>query len=191
MLRSSSCRYPKSVSDVSPAASEGVRMGVRSIGGLDTAPQGRGRAPPTLRPFHKGSEPTVRPGAAPRGVWDSPPVPRHRQPGEGTVLREQPANPVPTPSLPSRLAAGAVHVYTASGSVLGLLIVVAAVQGRVVTALWLGLAAMVVDGTDGMLARRLRVKELIPWFDGAGLDNIVDYLTYAFAPVVLLWAIGA
>jgi phosphatidylcholine synthase len=84
-----------------------------------------------------------------------------------------------------------VHVYTATGSVLGLLIVVAAVQGRVVAALWVGLVAMVVDGTDGMLARRLRVKELVPWFDGAGLDNIVDYLTYVFAPVVLLWAIGA
>src|SRR3712207_2972979 len=89
------------------------------------------------------------------------------------------------------MAAAAVHVYTATGSVLGLLIVVAAVEGRVVAALWLGLAAMWVDGTDGMLARRLRVKELIPWFDGARLDDIVDYLTYVFAPVVLLWAVGA
>ncbi len=97
----------------------------------------------------------------------------------------------PTPSLPSRLAAAGVHVYTAAGSVLGLLIVLAAVEGRVVAALWLGLVAMVVDGTDGMLARRFRVKELIPWFDGARLDDIVDYLTYVFAPVVLLWAIGA
>ena len=50
---------------------------------------------------------------------------------------------------------------------------------------------MVVDGTDGMLARRFRVKELIPWFDGARLDDIVDYVTYVFAPVVLLWATGA
>ena len=97
----------------------------------------------------------------------------------------------PPPSLPSRLAAAGVHVYTAAGSVLGFLIVLAAVEGRVVTALWLGLVAMVVDGTDGMLARRLRVKQLIPWFDGARLDDIVDYLTYVFAPVVLLWSIGA
>jgi phosphatidylcholine synthase len=42
-----------------------------------------------------------------------------------------------------------------------------------------------------MLARRLRVKETIPWFDGARLDDIVDYLTYAFAPVVLLWTTGS
>jgi phosphatidylcholine synthase len=32
------------------------------------------------------------------------------------------------------------------------------------------------------------VKETIPWFDGARLDDIVDYLTYVFAPVVLLWS---
>ncbi|MGK5172426.1 CDP-alcohol phosphatidyltransferase family protein [Geodermatophilus sp. CPCC 205761] len=90
-----------------------------------------------------------------------------------------------------RLAGAAVHAYTASGSVLALLIVLAAVEGDPVTALWLGLAALVVDGTDGMLARRLRVKETIPWFDGARLDDIVDYLTYVFAPVVLLWTTGS
>jgi phosphatidylcholine synthase len=42
-----------------------------------------------------------------------------------------------------------------------------------------------------MLARRFRVKETIPWFDGALLDNIVDYLTYVFAPIVLLWTTGS
>jgi phosphatidylcholine synthase len=85
----------------------------------------------------------------------------------------------------------AVHLYTASGSVLALLIVLAAFDGDAVTALWVGLAALVVDGTDGMLARTARVKETIPWFDGARLDDIVDYLTYVFAPVVLLWTTGA
>jgi phosphatidylcholine synthase len=49
---------------------------------------------------------------------------------------------------------------------------------------------MVVDGTDGMLARRMQVKRRIPWFDGALLDNIVDYLTYVFTPMVLLWSAG-
>ncbi len=86
-----------------------------------------------------------------------------------------------------RLAGATVHLYTASGSFLALLIVVAAVEGDAVTALWLGLAALFIDGTDGMLARRLRVKETIPSFDGARMDDIVDYLTYAFAPIVLLW----
>jgi phosphatidylcholine synthase len=94
--------------------------------------------------------------------------------------------PVPGRSGLLRAGAGAVHLYTASGSVLALLIVLAAVEGNVVGALWLGLLALVIDGTDGMLARRMRVRERLPWFDGARLDDIVDYLTYAFAPVVLL-----
>jgi phosphatidylcholine synthase len=89
-----------------------------------------------------------------------------------------------------RLAGAAVHLYTASGSVLGLFIVFAAFEGHVKTALWLGLATLFIDGTDGMLARHFRVKETIPWFDGALLDNIVDYLTYVFAPIVLLWTAG-
>jgi phosphatidylcholine synthase len=92
----------------------------------------------------------------------------------------------PTSSRWRQLRAGAVHVYTASGAVLALLIVRAAVEGDVTRALWLGLAALVVDGTDGMLARACDVKAELPWFDGARLDDIVDFLTYVFAPVVLL-----
>ncbi len=104
-------------------------------------------------------------------------------------MRENPApGQTATPfSLGLRLAGAAVHLYTASGSVLALLIVLAAFDGDAVAALWLGLAALWIDGTDGMLARRFRVKETIPWFDGARMDDIVDYLTYVFAPVVLLW----
>jgi phosphatidylcholine synthase len=88
------------------------------------------------------------------------------------------------------VAAWLVHVYTASGSVLALLTVMAVWEGDTERALWLGLAAMIVDGTDGMLARRLQVKRWVPWFDGALLDNIVDYLTYVFTPMVLLWSTG-
>jgi phosphatidylcholine synthase len=90
-----------------------------------------------------------------------------------------------------RIAAWAVHAYTASGAVLGLLMVHFAYSGEIECVLWLFLAAMVIDGTDGLLARRFRVKELVPQIDGALLDNIVDYVTYAFAPMVLLWATGA
>jgi phosphatidylcholine synthase len=106
-------------------------------------------------------------------------------------VQEKTARPAaPSFSLGMRLAGAAVHLYTASGSVLGLLIVLAAFEGDVEAALWLGLATLFIDGTDGMLARHFRVKETIPWFDGARLDDIVDYLTYVFAPVVLLWTTG-
>ena len=69
-----------------------------------------------------------------------------------------------------RVWAWLVHAYTTAGVVLALLMVHFAYLGEVRTVLWLFLAAMVVDGTDGMLARRWRVKELVPWFDGALLD---------------------
>jgi phosphatidylcholine synthase len=89
-----------------------------------------------------------------------------------------------------RARAVAVHLYTASGAVLALLILIAAFQGEAVKALWLMLAALVVDSTDGLLARRFRVREALPFFDGALLDNIVDYMTYVLAPMVLLWSGG-
>ena len=89
-----------------------------------------------------------------------------------------------------RLRAVAVHLYTASGVVLALLILVAAYNGEAVRALWLMLASLIIDSTDGLLARRLRVSEALPFFDGAMLDNIVDYMTYVFAPMVLLWSGG-
>ena len=89
-----------------------------------------------------------------------------------------------------RLRASAVHLYTASGAVLALLIMVAAYEGDVVKALWLGLATLIIDSTDGLLARRYRVSELLPSFDGARLDDIVDYMTYVLAPVLLLWSSG-
>ena len=94
------------------------------------------------------------------------------------------------PSARFRLAGMAVHVYTASGTVLAFLMVNAAIDRDAIRALWISLAALIIDGTDGMLARRLRVKETIPSFDGARLDDIVDYITYVFAPVILLWTTG-
>ena len=38
-----------------------------------------------------------------------------------------------------------------------------------------------------MLARALQVKERLPDFDGAQLDDIIDYLTYVFIPVLVVW----
>lgn len=95
------------------------------------------------------------------------------------------------PSAPTaRVAGWLVHAYTSTGVVLALLMVHLSYEGRVEAVLWLFLVAMVVDGTDGFLARHFRVKTVVPSVDGALLDNIVDYLTYAFAPMILLWAGG-
>jgi len=84
----------------------------------------------------------------------------------------------------------AVHFYTASGALLAFLIVLAAIRGNAVQALWLALVALIIDGTDGWLARRFHVKETPPLFAGRRLDDLVDYLTYVFAPILLLWNTG-
>jgi phosphatidylcholine synthase len=93
-------------------------------------------------------------------------------------------------ALPARTAAAGVHLFTASGLLLALAMVHFAYLGDVRTVLWLFLAAMFVDGVDGFMARKARVKAVLPTVDGALLDNIVDFITYAFAPMVLLWATG-
>jgi phosphatidylcholine synthase len=78
------------------------------------------------------------------------------------------------------------HLYTGLGAVAALLAMIAVVRDQYRTAfLWLAIQ-VVIDATDGVLARALRVKERLPHFDGARLDDIIDYLTYVFIPVMLL-----
>lgn len=79
------------------------------------------------------------------------------------------------------------HVYTATGAVLAFLAARAVIDHDYRTAFfWLGVQ-MAVDATDGVLARALRVTERTPHFDGAKLDDIVDYLTYVFVPALFVW----
>jgi phosphatidylcholine synthase len=82
------------------------------------------------------------------------------------------------------------HLYTASGAVTALAAAMAVHAGDYRAALFWLATATVIDATDGVLARALRVKERLPWFDGAKLDDIVDYLTYVFVPVFLIVRAG-
>jgi phosphatidylcholine synthase len=83
-----------------------------------------------------------------------------------------------------------VHLYTALGAALGLLAICFASQ-RDFRASFLAMgAATIIDSSDGPLARWLMVKTRVPTFDGALLDNIVDYLTYTVAPVFLMLEAG-
>lgn len=83
-----------------------------------------------------------------------------------------------------------VHAYTASGALLAFLATQAATVRDFRTAfLWL-FAAVLVDSTDGMLARAARVGERLPRIPGHKLDDIVDYLTFVFVPVVIVWQAG-
>jgi phosphatidylcholine synthase len=87
----------------------------------------------------------------------------------------------------SLIAAWLVHLYTASSAVIALLATRAVFEYRFRDAfLWLA-AAIVIDASDGALARLANVKSRLPWFNGAKLDDIVDYLTYVFVPAVFVW----
>ena len=89
-----------------------------------------------------------------------------------------------------RFAALAVHLFTALGAILAMLAMLAAAQERWdMMFLWL-VAAFVVDGIDGPLARHYDVKRNAPEFDGVLLDLIIDYLTYVFIPAFALFQSG-
>ena len=80
-----------------------------------------------------------------------------------------------------------MHAYTASGAVWAFLAAQAATTGSLRSAfLWLFLAVLV-DSTDGLLARAAGVHERLPHFSGSKLDDIVDYLTFVFVPVLIVW----
>jgi phosphatidylcholine synthase len=83
-------------------------------------------------------------------------------------------------------AAFAVHLFTASGAAVAFGALVAAIQGEFTVMFGLLAIALLIDGVDGSLARRLRVSERLPRWSGETLDNVVDYLTYVFVPVFAL-----
>ena len=83
-----------------------------------------------------------------------------------------------------------VHFYTASGAFLAFLATLATFENRFREAFFLLIASTIVDATDGLWARWARVKERTPGFDGARLDDIVDYLTFVFVPLLILYRGG-
>lgn len=79
-----------------------------------------------------------------------------------------------------------IHGFTASGAFIGLLACHAIYQNNFLMALWLMSAAIMIDAVDGMFARMINIKKVIPEIDGALLDNIVDFFTYTLVPCFFL-----
>src|SRR5262245_42656999 len=74
-----------------------------------------------------------------------------------------------------------VHFYTALGLVAAGGMAVAIVLGgpeNFRLAFLLMAVATLIDATDGTLARLVRVKEVLPGFDGRRLDDLIDFQTY-------------
>ena len=85
-----------------------------------------------------------------------------------------------------KLAAWGVHAYTSLGLPLAFVSTVALFRGDVELFFALNCIAVFVDATDGTLARRVKVKEVLPSFDGRRLDDIVDFIIFAFLPSLAL-----
>jgi phosphatidylcholine synthase len=86
-----------------------------------------------------------------------------------------------------------VHFYTALGLVCAAGMAVCIVEGTPASFRWafvLMVVATVIDATDGALARAVRIKEVLPGFDGRRLDDLIDFLTYTFLPLLLVWRAG-
>ncbi len=98
----------------------------------------------------------------------------------------------PAPPRWKTLRAYAVHAYTASGVVAAFLAVVALmadVPDPRWVFFWLAVAG-IIDATDGPLARRWDVKTYAARVQGRVIDDIVDYLTFTFIPLLLIWRMG-
>jgi phosphatidylcholine synthase len=92
-----------------------------------------------------------------------------------------------------KILAWGVHLYTALGLVAAAGMAVLIVRGgeeAFRAALGLMILATLIDSTDGWLARRARVKEFAPGFDGRRLDDLIDFQTYTSLPLLLIWRAG-
>jgi phosphatidylcholine synthase len=99
-------------------------------------------------------------------------------------------NPPVRPGLPRIVLAWGVHLYTALGLVCAAGMAVLIVNGDRAgfrDVFWLMFLATFIDATDGTLARLVRIKVVLPGFDGRKLDELVDYLTFVALPLLLIW----
>lgn len=85
-----------------------------------------------------------------------------------------------------RVKAYLVHLYTASTMIVLLLSTYLLLNEQYNLALFVMMLSMAIDASDGTLARRVRVKEVLPEIDGRRLDDIIDYVAYVFLPVVFM-----
>ncbi|TPW26785.1 phosphatidylcholine synthase [Pararhizobium mangrovi] len=82
----------------------------------------------------------------------------------------------------AEIRAFSVHILTASGAFFAFLALVAAGDGHFGAMFWWLGAALLVDGVDGPIARKLDVKSVLPTWSGVMLDNVIDYVTYVLIP---------
>lgn len=88
--------------------------------------------------------------------------------------------------LRQRIIGWLIHAFTASGACMGLFALYAIYHHDWLLAFWFMSAAIFIDAIDGMFARMIGIKEVIPEIDGGLLDNIVDFFNYTLVPCFFL-----
>jgi len=89
-----------------------------------------------------------------------------------------------------RAAAFSVHVLTALGAGVALIAMLEAVREHWAAMFWWLGVALVIDGVDGPIARRLDVVRLQPNWSGEVLDLVVAFTTSVFVPAYAITASG-
>ena len=86
-----------------------------------------------------------------------------------SVVSDKKLNPVRV------VLAWGVHLFTATGAIFGLLAILSIFEKDWKRMILWRVMAMMVEGSDGMLARWEGVKKYGNGIDGALFDNILDY----------------
>lgn len=104
----------------------------------------------------------------------------------------EPAEPNAPLSLPRRVRGHLVHVFTASGIFFAFLAMAELLRVDPRPAWVFGwlLVAVIIDAADGSLARAWDVKNAAAGVDGRTIDDILDYLTFTFIPLMLVYRMG-
>lgn len=86
-----------------------------------------------------------------------------------------------------QLAAWLVHLYTMSGGIVGMFALFSAADGQTRVAFFLLTISMLIDATDGLMARRVQVTKALPNFSGARVDDAIDTLTFIWVAIFIMW----
>ncbi len=86
-----------------------------------------------------------------------------------------------------KACAWGVHLFTASGIIFAMLAILAIARHDFVWAMYWLIIAFIIDAVDGMLARKFRVLEVLPYMQGKNIDFVIDFSTYAIIPAYFLY----
>lgn len=89
------------------------------------------------------------------------------------------------------VAAWGVHLYTITGGIIGMFALFEAARGKIENAFLLIILSHLIDATDGLMARAVRVWEVLPNFSGEMVDNLIDIFTYLWLPMFIIWTTDA